>query len=260
MDNLLLQRFVDGRLSVDELQRLAQDAEARPQLWRVLGAAVIEEQLWQRSLTNDSSSGANQPTPRTLNFINEINSQETSVSHSEIAGIAQARTVEYRGRPQANWRSFMMVACSLLAMPLVFWMGMIANPGSPTSELAKGPESPEPKPFYSEDFMRVPAQANPVATPPIRNADRTIPKIETPFSFQFSNNEQIQSTPLLPETMAREIGYRPVASEFSPELQNRFRRDGYQLQSQIYFLQGKIPDGREIIVPIESVNLAAFGQ
>ncbi|MBX3419493.1 MAG: hypothetical protein KF851_17965 [Pirellulaceae bacterium] len=256
MDNLRLQRFVDGHMSVEELQRLAKDAEAQTSLWRDLAVAVIEEKIWQRTLTNDTLTCATESSESRLVRKSESGSPQ---SKGVFTRDDKPSAFDHHSRSSSSWRSYIMVACSLLAFPLVFWAGLMTNPRSEVAELNKAQGPSETLPVAIDNSWRT-NQDGATSNPPIRNADRRVPQINAPFSLQFSNNDQIQSTPLLPESTAREIGYRPSASDFPAELQNRFRRDGYQLNSQIYYLQWKTQDGREIIVPVESVNVAIFGQ
>jgi hypothetical protein len=270
MNHLLLQRFVDRRLSVAELQRLAQEAESHPEHWRQLASAVIEEQLWQRTLTSD----------RLLVFADQVVEESQAVPAGEAGlpandHLARSNTADrdppisssaqsgaardfWRG-PRMGWWQFVVVASCLMALPMVYWAGSRAHRGfeapNPISQLSRSEAG-----VSAEDRLRVVDEVRPATMPLVHNADRQIPKIDAPFSLQFTNNQRVQSTPLLTETTAREIGYHPVASDFPQDLQNRLRRDGYQLRSQIYFLQGNTADGRQIIVPIESVGVTVFGQ
>lgn len=50
VDDLLLQRLVDGELSDEDRSGVLASLDARPQLWRTVALAFVEDQLWSGAL------------------------------------------------------------------------------------------------------------------------------------------------------------------------------------------------------------------
>lgn len=256
MDQLLLQRFVDRRLSAEELRQLARQAQERPECWQELACAVIEDQLWQQAFltTEQAAAGGRQ------------SAEVPRLAPASQASLSDRQAFRSPVRANHQWLQWAVVACCLVAMPLLYWAGKSSERGavSPQDfaavERAGLPRSADQQ-FAASAVGAESAVAEPTSRgPSVRNVDHTLPRIHAPYSLQLIDNDQIRSTPLMLESTAREIGYRPAASSFPAELQSRLRREGYQLDSKIYFLRGSIPDGRQIVVPIESVGLSPFGQ
>ncbi len=257
MDQLLLQRFVDRRLSAEELRQLARQAQERPECWRELACAVIEDQLWQQAFLTTEQAIADG------RRIAEAPRLAAAAQTSPSPG-RQAMRSPFRANHQ--WLQWAVVACCLVAMPLLYWAGQSSERGTVSPRDIAAIERADPARTADQQFAATavggePANSEPASRgPSVRNVDHSLPRIHTPYSLQLINNDQIRSTPLMLESTAREIGYRPAASSFPAELQSRLRRKGYQLDSKIYFLRGNTPDGRQIVVPIESVGLSPFGQ
>jgi len=55
VDDLLLQRLVDGELSDEDRSGVLASLDARPQLWRTVALAFVEDQLWSGELRRDAA-------------------------------------------------------------------------------------------------------------------------------------------------------------------------------------------------------------
>ncbi len=58
--SMQLQRLVDGELDFAEIQQLMQSAESKPELWRQIASAFIENQLWLAQFADHAGMPATQ--------------------------------------------------------------------------------------------------------------------------------------------------------------------------------------------------------
>ena len=213
MDELAIQRLVDGRLSLEQIQKVLQEAEATPQLWKQIATAFLEEQLWLQSLSKEPAAG-------------------TSIKPSQV-------DEKLRSVSSYRWLPLALAASLLLALPAVYSWGRferpLDNPSITKSVTPAGPTANNEQ------------QVRPV-------------NFQTPFSVGIRNNDRYESVPVLPQSVAEELGYQPSESRIPPEVQSRLRREGYQVGSKVHFLKGNTGDGREIIVPVQRVQLQPYGQ
>jgi hypothetical protein len=217
MNELAIQRLVDGRLSLEQIQQVLQEAEATPQLWKQIAAAFLEEQLWQQSLSKEPAAGAGTPTTRT----------EKSFSI-----------------PSYRWLPLALAASLLLVLPLVYSWGRFGRP------------------LDNQPITRSVTPGELAVNDASANSGQQIRPVnfQTPYSVGIRNNDRYESVPVLPQSVAQELGYQPSESRIPPEVQSKLRREGYQLDSKIHFLKGSTGDGREIIVPVQKVQMQPYGQ
>ena len=218
MDELAIQRLVDGRLSLAQIQQVLRNAEANPLHWQQIATAFLEEQLWQQSLSKEPA--ANVKTPATQIY----------------------RAVP---APVYRWLPLALAASLLLAVSLAyFWWGRFGRP------------------FENQQVTHsAPAPDIAVNDPLANNEQRVQPvSFQTPYSIGIRNNDRYESVPVLPQSVAQELGYQPTKSHIPAEVQSKLRREGYQLDSRLHYLKGSTGDGREIIVPVESVRMQPYGQ
>jgi hypothetical protein len=218
MNELAIQRLVDGRLSLEQIQKVLQEADATPELWKQIATAFLEEQLWQQSLSKEPVAGAQ---PR----VTQPDKSSSLSSH--------------------RWLPLAIAASLLLALPLVYSWGRFERPldDQPTTH------SVTPTELARRDSSQAGNEQK------VRPAD-----FQTPYSVGIRNNNRYESVPVLPQSVAQELGYQPSESRIPPEVQAKLRREGYQLDSKIHFLRGSTGDGREIIVPVQKVQMQPYGQ
>lgn len=270
MEAIQLQRLVDGRLSLSEVQTMLRNAAQEPDQWRAIALAFMEEQLVGRELTaevsgrqpapSDSSGGGRRASAEDWNAENPLpltpNFRGTNAPTGRTGLPLPDRLHPGIGR----WLS---IAALLLLLPMSFaagrWSGSLPSSG-PSDRVAghadRLPSGATPT-FAAVDPAK--GNLNRGGAAPITNTVNHMPEINAPYSLNWKWEDQSDSTPLLTESMAREINYQPVAQPVSGELQDRYRRRGYELQPNIHYLSMSTEDGREIILPIEVVRLKKFG-
>jgi hypothetical protein len=116
--------------------------------------------------------------------------------------------------------------------------------------------------FENQQVTHSASVPNTSASEPLANNEQRVQPVsfQTPYSIGIRNNDHYESVPVMPQSVAQELGYQPSKSHIPVEVQAKLRREGYQLDSSIHYLKGSTGDGREIIVPVESVRMQPYGQ
>lgn len=226
---LELQRLADGELDRSQIRRLLHQAESDPGLYRRIALTLVEDQIWRR----------------------EICAAEPGTAETPTMARPGRLTLADDGAAPRSWRvsgtSWLAVAAGLLVMT---WMGYAIG------RRGEGLRS------AGNAALPVAASAVPGNLP--RTTDPASLSSYAPWQMQLVSNDGQplgpESLPVLPLSMARELGleYQPV--EIPEPLQRQVGRHGYRVEPRYQYIHGRTSDGRRLVVPIQEVRLSPWGQ
>lgn len=250
---LELQRMVDGELSPIRMRSLLQVAESQPGLWRELALAFVEQQVLQREAT--AFARGERPA-----LGSEAGAAGTG-SEMAKAPIGKQRMVPAResGNPSRkretlNARWLAAAAAIWLMLPIGYWLGLqqVVKPSGTSAVATMAPRESD-----SRDG------ADMVPRLPHASLDLTQRSI-APYRMHLVSDDGQPLTdkeiPLIPWTLAREMGIKLPRLSIPDDVQTEYRQAGYQLQPRVRWMRGKMNDGREVLVPLQDLTLVAYGQ
>jgi hypothetical protein len=232
---LQLQRLVDGELSTLERSALLRKIDESPTLWRDVALQFLEDQAL-RSVLGTEATG--EPQGASIDLQVDAVASNSSLPHSRSnAPVVRDSVAELprnagakvpRGWAAAKW---LAVAATIFAILGAYQAGnqagrgRIDRPVPQQSGLAESFMKPE-----GRLLMPVGGAAEKVLEIPVFQ----VPQID-PSWVQTRLPEQWES-------------YREA-----------FRRDGLDLQLQTEVIEGKLPDGRHLIVPVRRLRIERHG-
>lgn len=219
---LQTQRLVDGQLNRRQVKQLLSEAQADSDRWREIALAFVENQVFEREVRQ--FVGAN-PVGSTAAVCDEDRGEATG-GPASWSGVGRSRLA--------------MAAMLLMAISFGFYAGRT------------GP-SKRPDPVGL------------VNTSTSQGLDAgSYPSVYAPYTVQLVDREgrdmPYGRVSLMTESMAREIGYDPSDYSIPRELQSEFNKVGYELERDVRFIEGRLDDGRQLIVPVKGIRVRPYGQ
>lgn len=226
--DLQIQRLMDGELSRPEIQQLLRTANSQPELWRELAVAFVEDRIFASEARRFSQDEG---------FDLEPASSPAAIPPA--AGGMPGSTA----KPTSAWRNTGLWLSAAAMMLCAAGLGFLAGRG-------QGSSSSQP-------------ETNLVASSVGGNANNQV-SASGPYMLQLldSQGQPIPNTavPLLPEDVARRLGYNPAQAAIPAEVQSQFRRAGLELQPEVKYINGRFPGGPKITVPYSDLKIRSYGQ
>ncbi len=229
-----IQSIVDGESTHTSRALLLRELDSQPSGWRTLALALLEEQQWSQELLRLSDS------ENLYSKVAANSDTEASRVRPEV-GTLKLETKEEPGRRQVvPWMP-------ALAASLLLGVGMYGGSWLPT--ISGGRTSPESQ--YSGLENRT-----------------TVSEAHAPFvSNQESDMKMLVSGPNhvtseIPVYDLNASGHDLfVAREMYEiaKINQRLRREGYELDVRPEYYTGKLNDGRNLIVPVKHVGVKQYG-
>jgi len=239
-----IQAIVDGECSHEMRASLLRQMDSEPSTWRSLALSLLEEQEWARqvlaianrkttSYRDVGSTGDRESTP--------FNSQVDFASSQPLIKLAE-RPVDSVTATSASWLS--VLAASLL-LGLGFYGGSYLprfgeldskTTNQETVAVSKDPESNFRSDISAED------------------------KSNTNMRMLVSGpNSEMAEIPIYDlNSMDHDVFVAKQAYEVA-RLNQRLRKEGFELDVRPEYYTGKLHDGRNLIVPVKQVGLKPYG-
>jgi hypothetical protein len=224
INELRLQRLVDGVLTDAERTEFLQSLEDRPEAWREVALAFVEEQIWAAAV------GA---------------AERPAVPRKPPAGAAHAVKRAFR------WAT--LAACLLVAVGLGFGAGQWWTPKI-QPRLADRPEN-------TAIVRDLDGQVSPEAPAPeiLASDEASLPQ-QLEIEYGDGPSRQSLTVPVVHESeMGGRVWRDPYAAEFE-RLNRQLARSGYQLEWRTEYLGGNLRGGNQLVVPVRAVALRRRGQ
>ncbi len=222
LDELTLQRCIDGELSEAEQQALLRQLERTPSAWREVALGFMEHQLWSKA----GHDWVHEPVPPP-----ELPPETTST------------------RSPASWlRHTALVACTLLAVGLgylggrrSFWSQRSGSPSSGT-EIALAPTILNRQATTS---VKVPVAHDNRPTP--------TPMMQVQLTSNGSHAEPI-SLPVYDAVDLPQLGEWP-RPRLSDEERQHLKDQGFQVREELRYYSVPIDNHRHLVVPINTIHV-----
>ncbi len=230
----LLDRLVDGEMPDAERRTLLLALDARPDEWRRCALAFLEAQSWKEVLKNEIAK------PVIPQPVIDTN-QRLDVSKSQ---------------PLA-WKSYLAVAASfLIAFSLATWFQ--------SGRTRNVPSSPEQISLATNQLpIDKDPTANNIATAPVSPIENESPR-QFPSSVRLSlvgndNSEQSFDLPIAQDAEQIQSLLSEHSNLMSPHIQQLLERSGHRVEQRRQFFPVDLNDGRQIIVPVDEVQVQYVG-
>lgn len=248
-----IQSIVDGECSHEARAMLLQEIETKPSEWRTLALAFLEEQEWARqisSVANRSSmtsmtsmtSKASKATKRTADGVQELGNFVQAQPRVHVASISQWDGAgEDSAKRSGPWLS--VLAASLLVGIGIYGGSFLAGLNS----------------MKSNDAI--------VA---VAKTDDEVQRIEEESLLDGGLDSEMRMLVSGPNREREEIPIYElnaidhdvfVAREMYEvaKINQRLRKEGFELDVRPEYYTGKLNDGRQLIVPVKHVGLKPYG-
>ena len=234
VDRLTLQRLVDGELDHVERAGVLRDLECSPEQWRDVAMALLEEQQLHRDIATAVCEARNLDTIRVPKQISSL--PASSLSRSS----------------KVSSNMFWSMAASIVFVVGGFAAGSYLRGLSPRQDLAS-----EASPTNGT------LATNPQATNLRATSTLGDPSIVETGTMRLVSDEGLQRPLEVPVYEVSRVDDRSLfgldESEFR-QLERDLRRRGIKLDVDTEILEGKLQDGRQIVVPVRNFQVRPYGQ
>ncbi len=249
---LLIQRLVDGELDRQQVRKLLHQAESESPMYRQIALAMVENQIWQREVCQLDS--------RMAGGESEAVAAPASSVHSNSAPVRSAthfdENPDHDGAHSWRWGQSLL-ALAVVAL-LMTWLGYSA--GQWRSSIGRGADG------FVQGASGNTAPDRMAAAPgtDVKQTNEDPYAQYSPYRMQMVSNDtglkSDEEFPVLPISTARELGVKYESIPPSGDLQRRLNRQGYELEPEIQYIRVQMDDGRQIIVPVQRMQLKQWGQ
>ncbi len=250
LDDILLDRLVDGELSRDEYVAVVRSLENVPEGWRRCALAFLEAQAWQRELgsVRDNAACRDSVSQRAL--------QQSSVPLNPAAERNTiGRSTASGQRDTANrWLLLLATAASFL---VAFGLGIAfrsTRSDSRSSQVAS-PLAERDGSVESAAEKRTPEQS--VASKAFASAGSRVPAEAVTVVVDHGDAAGARETPIPVYDWSPE-GERWLSSGPSApalEMERMLGRLGRGIQVHRHFIPANTHDGRDVLIPVEQMEI-----
>jgi len=217
-----LDRLVGGDLSESERTTLLAWLDEDAARWRACGLAFLEAQMWQEAAAIAPSASPAQPAAR-------ITAPATLPQQAPQPSRAST------GRD--GWRVSSLALTAAVA--LAFLSGILLARWLPTSTSRQMPSVAE----HPTSPLATAAAKQLIATVPVKT------NLDTPGPFLLQ----------LPVSTEPGAELAAVGSSISAYDRQRWERRGFEVVEELRYLPARLPDGRQIMVPVNKIQLKFKG-
>lgn len=238
-----IQSMVDGEFSHEERATLLREIESEPDNWRALALALLEEQEWSRQISSSAKRNSQNLSPSTMvtSSFQGLVSSEPVKPMLRVASLDQlgGATGEKSGKRLASWGS-VLAACFLLGV------GIYGGSFLPGTNSLKSNDLPE--------LVAVDGAKRNVEESPIDG------RLESNMGMLVSGpNREREEIPIYDlNAIDHEVFVAREKYELA-KINQRLRKEGFELDVRPEYYMGKLNDGRQLIVPVKHVGLKPFG-
>lgn len=245
LNRLQIQRLVDGELGRQQIRQLLLTAESDPGLYRQIALAMVEDRILQQELNH----------PEGIAWAGRVGAGSGVPATPQGSSLESGSPVRLRSGGAGLWgrgASFLAMAAALLVMT---WVGYRAGQQRSMQSGLPGELLAQQSPPLIQPEAEAGAMDRPGPGPsPLESY--------APYRMQMVSNEgqASEEIPVMPISMAREMGLKYEPSPVPQEIQSQFNRRGYRVQPEIQYIHGRLPDGRELVVPFQKNRVTPWGQ
>ncbi len=267
IEELQLQRLVDGELSPLQVQQMLTDAKVSPNQWQEIAVGFVENQIWNRAFENDvhtMNSNASEPN----STVGSLLKKGSVASEAKRVAPIQSGTRESKLESnRATGFSWLVMAASLIvAATIGYMLNQIQSRSLPGSSIADT-HSIESNPLLaanSEPRESDPGLSNvdPIDHSQITQADYHL-EVPQEKIGELDVAGPVAQVPLISVRNARDLrnlnllNERQSSPAISQEVLDRLAGFGYRLQQDVEFMSGRLNDGRSFVVPVRTMRFVS---
>ncbi len=238
LDRFQLQRLIDGELDEESRIHFLRDCDEDVAHWRTVALAFVEDQLLRTTIRNEKAMMSTVTVP---------------VSDCEQGRSGLRSSVERAEARLGGWKNFLAIAASISLLLVGYWIGgRISSNQRISSDRDVG---------SNREVASVQPSAH---AEPVRSLEETAgQEWKRAGTLQFVGIPQREGSPAeipvfdYPQIESRLLGH---SVEDLKQIESNLRRYGLTLDYQIEMLEGQLPDGRRVVVPVKNVGLRTYGQ
>jgi len=233
LDPIELQRLIDGELSSIEVRELVEKADRNPALWRSIGCAFTEDQMFRQQFES---------------LTDETEQSKPAMPVQHLATTNQKPPKSLRSTPLV-WQ-LTTAACFALAGLVGYLIG--SEGSSPTSDI---PSSNMIANNSNSDAGNTSA-LTPVDLKPEYRMELLTPDGESVDGevdlYRYNDLHRLVGN----DGSDRRVKLKDVlpSSGFSPEARQRLSQSGYDINETTNYMSGRLQDGRKFVVPVRSIR------
>lgn len=247
---LQIQRCVDGEMSRGEQREFLRSLEHDPEAWRQLALTYVETQ-WLDADMSRLAFGHDEAPAESSDCATTTSGVAVSSAHRQQAAAPNHRASVPAAHHELKtpWKTVALaIACAALAITVGYQAGVRHEPDSarPGSLLTRGetplplPDGSRSNPPDSNAGNAGTVRARPVMHLQIPAGPERSEQLEVPvFEFADFNSESVTGE----------------GSDLIPELQGLLNLSGYEIDRSRQLIHYQLDDGRQIAVPIETVQI-----
>ena len=235
-DPAALDRLVDGELPETQRRELLTSLEQQPDGWRRCALAFLEAQSWGEAL-GEAVRTPDKPIATAL----------VAVAEAPSAPQAVAARPPAAKRPAAQWSSWKSLLAMAASFLVTFGLGMGLqrlwnSSGSTTSPTPSVTPSP-----------------GDVATTPLPETTPTSNEQVQVSVNDPSGGQRSFTLPLVDVSQAPQALFQQQSAVVPDNVRRALEQSGRQVRTQRQFYPVTLPDGRQVIVPIDQVEVVPVG-
>jgi hypothetical protein len=239
-----IQSIVDGECSHEARAMLLQEIEAKPTEWRTLALALLEEQVWAKQISSLVDFNSTAPNANLLT----AGSAQTMDSFVRPQPLVHVASIGQRNgsREESSMRSgpwLSVLAASFLVGIGIYGGSFLAGLNSMKSNDATGTFA------KTEDSMK--------------RIDDELPldgRLDSEMRMLVSGpNRKREEIPIYDlNAIDHDVFVAREMYEVA-KINQRLRKEGFELDVRPEYYTGKLNDGRQLIVPVKHVGLKPYG-
>ena len=241
-----IQSIVDGECSHESRVLLLQAMESHPSSWRNLALALLEEQQWSKQISLISKKNASgQIDPTTQLTLFELNSPSKALVRAQpllsVTSTEFGHRTDGANKMAAPW-------LTALAASLLLGIGFYGGSILPTSSKSEVKNTSAVVSSVKDQSEQVDERT------PLGN------QIGTDMKMLVSGpNRETSEIPIYDfNALDHDLVIAKEMYEVA-RINQRLRREGFELDVRPEYYTGKLHDGRHLIVPVKHVGLKPYG-
>ncbi len=247
-----IQSIVDGECS-DELRAvLLHEIESQPKMWRTLALALLEEQTWSKQISCFGKSK--------MAFHSLQTSPSSSLAAATLNGLSQSQpllglpNVELPTRISKDSSSSAFPWMSALAASLLFGLGVFGGSYLPNLTSLKSDRGDMSSIAVAKNQLGK-KQVEPMGDPSVPHGN-----LDTDMKMLVSGpNKETAEIPIYDiKAMDHDVFVAKEMYEVA-RINQRLRKEGFELDVRPEYYTGKLNDGRQLIVPVRHVGFKPYG-
>lgn len=258
-DAITLQRLIDGELDLEQVQGLLQVAEADPESWKTIAVAMIEDQLWERSMRQHM---AVLKLDETLPSTDAPQAPKDATQTDPQIPSTNAKTGPVLGGSFKFPNRWFMAAILIASIGIGFVLAQLFGQ-SGGANLSRMANTSAKQASHAAAYLA----ANLSAPTQPKSTVSAVAEYKPEFHLEFPSGSQLSEAGVGPRNPVpvfrvsnadqlrqyrqKQEQRQPVPREFYQQLQ----REGYQVEENIEFVSGNLDNQRSFIVPVRRVRL-----